>query len=255
MKYFYKVFIKTKTTMELISGAIAGLSAQLLCHPIDTIKTRLQNNSNYNISKDIQKNNFRTLYKGLPSPLVSVIIEKSLLFWSYDLIKNDKRSPFFSGILAGIVTTFTVTPFEYIKVNTQLSKKDSMRVLRNSISMRGFSSLYRGWSAVFIREVPGYGLYFGVYEKMKKDNMSVKYSFLTGASCGATAWLFIYPSDAIKTDMQYKNIGIRESTYRIYNSHGIKGFYNGFTWGVVRASIFHGTVFIGYEMSKKMFHL
>jgi hypothetical protein len=238
--------------MELISGAIAGLTAQILCHPIDTVKTNLQKDFKYSLKKDVKINGISTVYKGLASPLASVIIEKSLLFWSYDLIKSEKRSPFFSGISAGIITTFTVTPFEYVKVNAMLKKQDSMKVLRNTLNFNGFIRLYRGWSAVFIREVPGYGLYFGVYEKMKRENMSVRYSFLTGASCGSTAWLFIYPSDAVKTTMQSENLGMRDSTIKIYRSQGIRGFYNGFTWGIIRASIFHGTVFVGYEMSKKM---
>lgn len=228
---------------EFFCGAIGGLTGQILCHPFDTIKTRKQ-------VGDVRLTN---LYRGLPSPLASVVIEKSLLFSSYGFIKRYNDSAFMSGILAGIVTTFTVTPFERIKVRSQLTNIDTVKTLKNVMRNDGVLSLYRGWSAVFLREVPGYGLYFACYDYIKRKNMqqNLLTSFLTGSSCGVSAWIFIYPSDPVKTVMQNDNIGVRDSIKKIYNKYGIAGFYKGYLWGLARASILHGGVFVGYEMSKR----
>lgn len=249
------------TFNEFCYGAFGGLIGQILCYPFDTIKTRLQysnynNNTKFlfkNIYKNGLKNHSLNLYKGLPSPLISVIVEKSLLFSSYNIVKRDNISPFYSGLLAGVITTLTVTPFERIKVRSQINNTDTLQTIKNIIKLDSISSFYRGWTATLFREVPGYGLYFYVYEKMKRDNNNLLYSFLTGSSCGITAWIFIYPSDPIKTVMQNDNIGFLESTKKIYNSSGILGFYKGYSWGLIRAGILHGGVFMGYEGIKNMF--
>jgi len=238
---------------ELGFGLCGGVVGQGLCHPFDTIKTRLQRNPQYNILQDIKSNGISTLYRGFPSPLVSVMLEKSVLFSSYDLVKNNSRSPFISGIFAGILTTFTVTPFERVKVCAQLRNQTSWTALQKILKSDGVFSLYRGWSATLFREVPGYGLYFWTYEKVKSANggtLTPIKSFFTGASCGIVAWTFIYPSDPLKTLMQNENLSAPKAFKDIWLQSGISGFYRGFRWGIARAAILHGGVFLGYEYTK-----
>lgn len=243
---------------ELGFGFCGGLVGQTLCHPFDTVKTRLQKTPNYSFIKDIRTNGPMTLYRGLPSPLLSVIIEKSVLFSSYDLIRNNSvvhLNPFSSGILAGIMTTFTVTPFERIKVRSQIHNQPTLTTLRSVIRNDGIASLYRGWTATLFREVPGYGLYFATYEAVKKANDGVltpAKAFLTGSACGVVAWTFIYPSDPLKTIMQNNNCSARMAFQEIWQAQGIRGFYRGFSWGIARAAILHGGVFLGYETVKNL---
>lgn len=230
---------------ELFYGSIGGLTGQLISYPLDTIKTRLQSGQQVHI---------KNLYKGVASPLTSVIIEKAVLFASYDLIKTHFQNTFYSGVMAGIMTTFTVTPFERVKVRAQINKTNSIiaftRILRND----GIISLYRGWTATLFREVPGYGLYFSTYEWIKKNREpSPFYSFLTGSASGIVAWSFIYPSDPVKTVMQNNNVSAGIAISSIYKRFGIQGFYRGFSWGIARAGLLHGGVFLGYETCKGLF--
>lgn len=240
---------------EYVNGCVAGMVGQLMCHPFDTIKTHYQRYGTFNFQ---QNNGFRGLYRGLVSPLTSVIIEKSILFGSYDLLKQHLGNGFSAGVAAGLMTTLTVVPFERIKVLVQLNHNNnssgSFKMLKYVIKNDGMMSLYRGWTPTLFREVPGYGLYFTTYETIKRyknyQPLHGYEAFLTGSMCGSIAWLFIYPSDPVKTMMQKDNVGLLSAISKIYTTNGIKGFYRGFSWGIMRACILHGGVFFGYETFK-----
>jgi len=244
---------------EFVYGCLGGLVGQGLCYPFDTVKTRIQADTTYRLFHDLKTNGSLTLYRGLPSPLVSVVLEKSILFSSYHLIKHNQYyslSSFSSGIAAGLLTTFTVTPFERIKTRAQVGNQGTILALREVLKTGGPQSLYRGWSATLFREVPGYGLYFMAYERSKQyfgEKYTPMTSFLTGSISGLTAWIVIYPSDPVKTIMQNQDIGVKKACQQIYQQSGWKGFYRGYLWGLTRATILHGGVFLGYETAKYLF--
>jgi hypothetical protein len=82
-------------------------------------------------------------------------------------------------------------------------------------------------------------------------------TFGFGSISGITSWIFIYPSDLIKTRYQ----AVKESNIinsipsvikNIYGREGLRGFYRGFSLAIMRAIPLHGGVFLGYEYSKKM---
>ena len=97
-------------------------------------------------------------------------------------------------------------------------------------------------------ETPGFGIYFTVYNHLNnnynKDSSLLK-NFIFGSLSGLSAWIFIYPSDIVKTNMQHI---IRT----IYNMGGLLNFYKGFSLAIMRAMPLHGGVFLGYELSKKL---
>lgn len=225
---------------EFLYGCCGGFSGQLLCHPFDTIKNRYQYSNTLSL---------KNLYRGLPSPLLSVVLEKSILFGSYDFLRDNIQSPFLRGLSSGLLTTAVVVPFERLKIISQIANQSTLA----SFKEMTLKSLYRGWTPTLFREVPGYGIYFSVYEQFKSPHTNPIRSFGIGAACGASAWLMIYPSDPIKTLMQKDNVGIVHSIRKIYSTYGIRGFYRGFTFGIIRAALLHGGVFFGYETSKLYF--
>jgi hypothetical protein len=217
---------------EFISGCVGGALGTSVCYPLDTIKTCIQTNTPIKL---------RGLYNGFTSPLIGVICEKSVLFAAYGhLQRRYEFTPFVNGIISGLLTTFIVTPFERVKVIAQTQNTTTIQALRGI----PLNTLYRGWSATLFREVPGYGVYFTVYEKMKKLEYN---TMISGAVSGMSAWAVIYPSDPIKTTMQHSNIGARQAIQKI----GYKGMYKGFTPAIIRAGLFHSLVFVGYEYSIK----
>jgi hypothetical protein len=242
-------------TKEFMYGMISGSFGLLLSHPFDTIKTRLQNNQNININPKI-------LYRGFMSPLLGIGIEKSIVFGTYNnLFKllnkngcNDTLNNIISGGTSGFFASFIVSPYERIKILYQSNDKVNKYELFNR------RELFRGLSATFTREVPGFSIYFSIYEYLKKKNFTEKNktinnlnAFLYGGIAGASSWIFIYPQDLIKTKIQ---ASVSKDSYMkiiisIIKKDGFCGLYKGFHYALLRAIPLHSGVFMMNEWLKK----
>lgn len=243
----------TNHTDYYIKGAFSGMFGILLSHPIDTIKTHIQTGKPLSTFKF----NITNLYKGLSAPLFGVGIEKAIVFGTYNYFQKQTASKLgsasipVSGAIAGLTAALVVSPYERLKI----LKQNSQKIMFSDLSP---SFMFKGLSATFTREVPGFAIYFSVYEALKyntftKYNCDITYlhSFLYGGLSGITAWLFIYPQDRIKTILQanansdgrFSNV-MRE----IYAKGGIKHFYSGFSWAVMRAMLLHSGTFCMMEV-------
>lgn len=242
-------------------GLISGLSAIVVSHPIDTIKTNIQESIkiNYNIKK---------LYKGLSAPLLGVGLEKSVVFGIYESTKPHTQSDVISGGLSGMVASFIVTPFERIKILFQ-TNKGNWNFIKQNMNIK---FMFQGLSATFYRETPGFAIYFSVYNNLKNNrkkilpyvniknisNISEQIgmfeSFTYGAISGSVAWIFIYPQDRIKTHIQAiseRNINFRNGFREILSNGGYRGLYKGFHYALMRAIPLHATAFMTMELCKK----
>lgn len=239
--------------MELLYGCFGGLVGTTICYPIDTVKTNMQANAKYQFYDEIKKLGYsryaKSLYRGVWSPLSGIMLEKSIIFWTYNSLRQNQLSSWTAGLLSGIATTIIVTPFELVKVRSQIDQKSALDSIKTLYKDNGLKSFGRGWSATWFREVPGYMIYFTTYDWL---NPLIDFKPLVGAFTGSSAWLFIYPSDPIKTIMQSKNVGFSKACKHIFDTSGIGGFYRGYLWGLARASIFHAGVIGGYEYIKKL---
>jgi hypothetical protein len=227
--------------MEFFYGCCGGFVGIIVSHPFDTIKSRIQSGKVKTIKDAIQ---MKKLYSGISPPLMGMMLEKSIVFGFYNKSKEIGLNDFWSGIIGGFMSTLIVTPVDYFKIYFQ-NREQNVEWRR----------MYRGFLPTVCRETPGFGIYFSTYEYLKnynKDKDLVK-TFLSGALSGLNAWIFIYPSDLVKTKMQSSNITMIEIIKNIYkeNNRGFLNFYKGFSLAVMRAMPLHGGVFLGYEMSKK----
>lgn len=241
-------------------GLISGISAIIVSHPIDTIKTNIQESKPINY-------NLKSLYKGLSAPLLGVGLEKSIVFGVFESTKHVTQSDVLSGALSGMTASFVVTPFERIKILFQTNQGDWGFIKRN-LKPR---FMFQGLSATFYRETPGFAIYFSIYnylkenrkffakkfnfEKFMPDKISLAESFAFGSIAGSTAWIFIYPQDRIKTHIQAittKNIGFVEGFKEIITKGGgYRGLYKGFHFALMRAIPLHATAFATMEFCKK----
>ena len=225
----------------------------LLSHPIDTIKTHIQTGNKLNTFNP----GFKNFYKGITAPLLGVGIEKAIVFGTYNYMYTKTDNIPLSGAISGLTATLVVTPYERLKILKQNSQIINFKDLN-------IKFLFRGLSATFTREVPGFAIYFTTYEYLKKHtftkyNKKIDYSssFIFGGISGITAWIFIYPQDRIKTILQShsgvenniktNNNNIKNIINTIYNSGGIKQFYSGFGWAVARATLLHSGTFCMME--------
>lgn len=252
----FNTFIDGLNSKHFAAGISGGMLGTTLSHPLDTIRINYQEKpwkSPLQCASSIySKFGPKGFYKGYIPPLIGVGLEKCIVFGSYNNIKNMNtfdnyyKNVFYSGTIAGLLCTTIVTPVERIKILVQTSEhKNTLSVIRKLTIPR----LYIGWTATLFREVPGFGLYFCTYEYLKNNTkkMTPLKTMLYGGASGMMAWLFIYPSDPIKTKMQHTNIGIFEAAGKIVEEHGFKGFYRGFSWALYRAIVLHAGVFLGYE--------
>lgn len=237
-----------------LKGCLSGMFGVIISHPVDTIKTARQ-------SGFIIKCNFIDLYKGILPPLIGVGLEKAIVFGTYQYLRNNNVNVPISGAISGFVATFIVTPYERLKILKQTSQNSNVFI--------NPTSLYKGFSATFTREVPGFAIYFSTYHYLKEyyfkvinngvnnevnkviNKLPPSLSFLFGGLSGSMAWLFIYPQDRIKTIIQSstndgkKIIRIIKDTYK---NGGVKSFYSGFGFAISRAILLHAGTFMMFEL-------
>ena len=266
---------KLKDISPYLFGCIGGMFGLLLSHPLDTIKTHVQTGKLLSSFKP----SIHNFYKGLSIPLLGVGFEKAIVFGAYNKVLNETNSIVLSGAIAGLSASLIVSPYERLKILKQSSHTFTLKDIVKP------SFLFKGLTTTFTREVPGFAIYFSVYEYLKKVNFTNNNkeitgvaSFVYGGISGLSAWIFIYPQDKIKTIIQsnisYKsNTIINENTktiifknsktniYNIINNiynekgivNGLKYFYIGFTWAAGRAMLLHsGTFFMVETLNGKI---
>lgn len=241
--YFYK-------------GAISGATGLILSHPIDTIKSNVQE------GKAIRWN-LRYLYRGVIPPLLGMGVEKAIVFGTYQNVHNYlnhdenhddnhddnhgqthdnkiiKRG--IAGAAAGFAGAFVVTPVERLKILYQTN---------NTVGSLSPRFLYRGFGNTLSREMPGFGIYFNVYNMLKErtDTPGPLHHLLYGAMSGSTAWAFIYPQDLIKTRIQASSDRtVMDIVKTIYRNDGIRGFFRGFHLALIRSVPLHAGTFAMFE--------
>ncbi|KAJ3061489.1 hypothetical protein HDU98_002615, partial [Podochytrium sp. JEL0797] len=146
-----------KLGIHLLSGGIAGCCEALTCHPLDTIKVRLQlrgeragktvglssaaaqaqaikAKANFiQIGRQIiQKEGFFSLYKGLGAVLGGIIPKMAIRFSSFEYYKElmagsngltNSGGIFMAGLGAGITESIlVVTPMDVIKIRLQAQR-------------------------------------------------------------------------------------------------------------------------------------
>ena len=269
-------------TNQYLFGCIGGMFGILISHPLDTVKTHIQTGNMLSTFKP----NIRNFYRGLTVPLIGVGIEKAIVFGTYNYMHKKTDCIPLSGAFAGLTASLIVSPYERLKILKQNSQLFTYKEILNP------KFIFKGLSATFTREVPGFAIYFTVYESLKKCNFTNHNkeitglaSFIYGGISGLSAWIFIYPQDKIKTIIQSnsnfninnlsyktntivnentKNIIFKNSKINMYNiinniykekgfANGLKYFYTGFNWAAGRAMLLHsGTFFMVETLNGKM---
>lgn len=186
--------------ITLTAGGGAGMMEALACHPLDTIKVRMQLSRR---REGIKRRGFiKTgveiarketplgLYKGLGAVLTGIVPKMAIRFTSYEWYKQllaDKDGKihgggnFFAGLAAGVTEAVAVVcPMEVVKIRLQAQHHSMADPLdqpkyRNAahacytvIKEEGFGALYRGVSLTALRQGTNQAANFTAYTELKQ---------------------------------------------------------------------------------------
>jgi len=234
-------------------GLMAGSAGTLVSQPFDTCKIHLQTGRKLNIKSRTFFQNIVWAYKGATPSVVGYSIEKSLIFGTYTATNKHfqydtiLKIPF-SGFIAGLVASLSISPFEQIKTDRQLGNK----------TIYNYSYLYKGFKYTAMRESIGFSIYFSVYDQLRKQFSSNKDEFYLnllksgfyGALSAFISWIPIYPIDLNKTRIQSGDQFGNFMQELKMQPNKLKFLYRGYHFAMMRAIPFHSTCFVCYEIMK-----
>ncbi|OQR86932.1 Mitochondrial Carrier (MC) Family [Achlya hypogyna] len=214
-------------TEAVIAGSVSGMSSVVVCHPLDTIRTRLQHNASRSFSMvvtgTLRSEGLRGLYSGFLPPFFSQAVYKSVIFTTQAKVRQliaanvIDPSPLFStivsGAVAGAVNASLVAPVELVRNRLQVQGTTASQqysgtfdVIAKVIKREGVLSLWKGLSATVTRDALGVGLYFVGFD-LAKTHLPDEWNptsrvLVAGAIGGISFWAIALPFDTIKTVIQ-----------------------------------------------------
>ena len=254
---------KSNAIHDLIAGGVAGSAGIVIGHPMDSIKVRLQMASGTSSSPAFSMTG---LMRGIAAPFAMAAFVNAQIFttfgeasrfWDKYLQAGDDRSAgeiscqedsikknFVCGAVTGVISSLILAPTEHIKCRMQAGRETyatSLDAGRKIWETRGVSGLYRGLMATWLRQAPGFAVYFACYDDIKlRLQRSLGESWaapiLAGGTAGSLSWAVVYPIDLIKSRIQVLPLDAPKSERSMWNiardihqKGGWRSLYRGLT--------------------------
>mmetsp|Transcript_30550 Transcript_30550/g.58845 ORF Transcript_30550/g.58845 Transcript_30550/m.58845 type:complete len:343 (+) Transcript_30550:191-1219(+) len=171
---------------RLLAGALAGMSATTVGHPLDTVRLRLAlPNSGYKGMTDCFVKIVRTegplaLGKGLPAALAGIAPFAAVNFATYDLMKKlvyghlgmeqHWTTNMGVGASTGLFAASICYPMDTIRRRMQMrgtNYSSTINCFTTIVSQEGYRALFKGWTANALKVVPQNSIRFVSYEVLK----------------------------------------------------------------------------------------
>mmetsp|Transcript_12999 Transcript_12999/g.29662 ORF Transcript_12999/g.29662 Transcript_12999/m.29662 type:complete len:353 (+) Transcript_12999:193-1251(+) len=188
----------------------------------------------------IGKRTLRSLYAGIPGPLLTSGILQSLNFAVYDssrrflyqiqeasdgnysrtqrrvddyLHYDSLRNVALSGAAAGAFTSVFTSPMIITKTKQQLQNWSFKRAALDTYRRNGFRGYYMGFGLHFTCDCFGRAVYMLTYESMKRqlarrkgdENISLLDRIASAAAAGMICWASIFPFDLVRSKLYMKS--------------------------------------------------
>jgi len=180
-----------------------------------------------------------------------------------------------SGFLAAFWSSLALCPTELVKCRLQAMRESYFikgetppkigpyKVTKDILAKDGVPGLFRGLTATFTREMPGYFFFFFAYEFSRellkppgktKDEIGPLRTVISGGVAGVTLWTIIFPADVVKSRLQVTGATTPMLVMMkdIYVKEGLMALYNGLGPTVLRTFPATGALFFAYEYSKSL---
>lgn len=284
--------------IDFIGGSLGATASVYVGQPLDTLKVKMQTFPDLypKLSKCFHQTVtnegvLRGLYAGTLPSLAANVAENSILFAGYgacqklvaqstgvDKIENlNIFANGFSGFLAAFWSSLALCPTELVKCRLQAMRESSSiqgkeppkigpwRLTQDILKNEGVPGMFRGLTATFTREMPGYFFFFLAYELSRelltqpgktKDEIGPLRTVISGGIAGVTLWTLIFPADVVKSRLQVSGATTPMLVMMsdIYKKEGLSALYSGLRPSLLRTFPATGALFLAYEYSKKWMH-
>ncbi|KAG2157847.1 mitochondrial carrier domain-containing protein [Suillus bovinus] len=273
--------------VNMLAGALAGITEHAVMFPVDSIKTRMQvfatspaavytgiGNAFTRISST---EGMRTLWRGVSSVILGAGPAHAVHFGTYEVMKelaggnaagNQWLATSLAGASATIASDALMNPFDVIKQRMQVHQSEFRSVftaMRVVYQTEGLSAFYVSYPTTLTMSVPFTAVQFTVYEHMKKLlNPSGDYSPIThmiaGGMAGGVAAGVTTPLDVAKTLLQTRGTshdpeirrvgGMLDALRIIWRRDGIRGFGRGMSPRILTHMPSNALCWLSYEFFK-----
>ncbi|KAJ7583423.1 mitochondrial carrier domain-containing protein [Mycena floridula] len=273
--------------VNMLAGALAGITEHVVMYPIDSIKTRMQVFSSspsaiYSgvgnaFTRISSTEGMRALWRGVWSVVLGAGPAHAVHFGTLEAVKellggNEAGNQWVATSIAGASATTAadalMNPFDVIKQRMQVHKSEFRSVFtcaRVVFQTEGISAFYVSYPTTLAISIPFNAIQYTVYEQMKRMlNPTHEYSpsthMISGAAAGAVAAAVTTPLDVAKTilqtrgashDADIRNVrGMKDAFKVIWQRDGLKGFARGITPRVVTVMPSTALCWLSYEFFK-----
>ncbi|ODO04683.1 hypothetical protein I350_05292 [Cryptococcus amylolentus CBS 6273] len=186
---------------HLVAGGTAGLAEALVCHPLDTVKVRIQLSKAQVAARSRSNGFFATgrhiisqegplsLYRGLGAVVSGIVPKMAIRFASFEVFKSWLSQPdgsispqatFLAGLGAGAMEAVAVvTPMEVVKIRLQAQHRpmgamgspryrNAAHAAYTIVHQEGLATFYRGVSLTALRQATNQGVNFTAYQQFKR---------------------------------------------------------------------------------------
>lgn len=237
------------------AGGISGIIEVLTTHPIDVVKTKIQQYSSQNKTFNIRYvTGVRYLYSGIQSRLLGIIPMRGI-YWGTldmstrlltDIVPNKNKRLVTAGIIGGIAQTIIDAPIEYMKTQ-QITSSNSLKFSTLLTNLK-----FRGFGPTLVRN----SKFAGIFNIMANtDYLPIDNTMMKCGLAGLASSLLTQPYDYYKTLVQtYSDVPIKKLRSNIYTS-AKKNIFILWTGGLPRSILGCCTMGIGGLVYKTIINL
>lgn len=270
--------------INMMAGALAGISEHAVMYPVDSIKTRMQvlstspaavySNMSDAFTRISSTEGTKRLWRGVASVIMGAGPAHAVYFGTYETAKqlgggNDNGYSFkataSAGALATVASDALMNPFDVVKQRMQAYGSPHVSVaacFRDVFKAEGLGAFYVSYPTTLSITVPFTAIQFSTYEYLKDMlNPTGIYSPLThvtaGGIAGGVAAALTTPLDVCKTLLQTrggsddaairKARGMNDAFKIIWAKHGMSGFARGLTPRILTNMPSNALCWLSYE--------
>jgi len=263
-------------------GVVAGIAGTLIVYPIDSVKTRLQNQKSTGAQGEMMYTGYvdcfkkvrhyegvRALYNGLGAQCIGVGPEKAIKLTVNDFLRDKFRKDgtvplpleIVAGGCAGGCQVLFTNPLEIVKIRMQLDRTATLAGTAKEVGLR---RLYTGASACLLRDIPFSAIYFPAYANLKTfysdadGHLPIMWALWAGFLAGFPAAGLTTPADVIKTRLQAKTtpgekpyVGLLATGRRIWAEEGFGALWKGAGLRMIRSPPQFAVTLFVYELLQR----